>query len=473
MSKSLKSAVKTHVAEIVHHGDQLTIPEGMKVDDAIELLIRRKEFLEEDTAFSETYNVFPWDGAHALDAVLTSIFGWAPATAVPGFFGDTPPKLISVEVAPGKFKEIPWGRFSLPNVEGFVQCSVGQDSGRTVFALAAKVKRKDEAVVRRIFSELREYLKHNSIYEGQAIKIRFRNDSGRLLDMPEPKFINTDGISKEMLVYPKDVEDQVETSLFTPIERVQDCINNGIPVKRGVLLGGKYGCGKTLAATVASKLAVDNGVTYLYVPRADELADAIEFGKQYSKTACVIFCEDIDRSMKGDRSVKIDDILNILDGIDTKNSRIITVLTSNHIEDINPAMLRPGRLDAVINVTAPDAEAAQRLVRLYGEDTIADDVDLSTVGETLSGHIPAVIAEVVKRAKLTQLSLIPKGHVVEGLSSEALLIAAKSIAEQVELLENQSNIKKPSITIESLIAETIGKAQESIIEDLDYIKGEV
>lgn len=470
MSKTLKSAVKTHVADIVHHGDQLTIPEGMSVDNAIKLLVRRKEFLDEETAFSETYNVFPWDGAHALDEVLTKMFGWAPATATPGFFGPTPPKLISVEVAPGEFKEVPWGRFTLPNVEGFVQCSLGRDSGRVVFSLAAKVKRKDEQIVRRIFAELRDYLKTNSIYEGKAVKIRFRDDSGQLLDMPEPKFIDTKGISKEMLVYPKDVEDQVETSLFTPIERVQDCINNGIPVKRGVLLGGKYGCGKTLAATVASKLAVDNGVTYLYVPRADELADAIEFAKQYSKTACVIFCEDIDRSLAGERSVKIDDILNILDGIDTKNSRIITVLTTNHIENINPAMLRPGRLDAVINVTAPDAEAAQRLVRLYGEDTIDADTDLTQVGETLAGHIPAVIAEVVKRAKLTQLSLIPKGHVVEGLSAEALLIAAKSIAEQVDLLETQSAIKKPNATINDMIADVVAKANKPLADDVAYMK---
>ena len=41
-------------------------------------------------------------------------------------------------------------------------------------------------------------------------------------------------------------------NLFTPITRVKDCIKNSIPVKRGILLGGTYGTGKTLAATVAA-----------------------------------------------------------------------------------------------------------------------------------------------------------------------------------------------------------------------------
>lgn len=58
---------------------------------------------------------------------------------------------------------------------------------------------------------------------------------------------------------------------------------------------GTYGTGKTMAATVASRLAVDAGITYVYVPRADELSDAIEFAKQYQSPACVIFCaEDIE-----------------------------------------------------------------------------------------------------------------------------------------------------------------------------------
>ena len=455
MSKTLQAAAEpVHVAEIVYHGDQLLIPNGMSVGQAIDMLERRRDYLEEEVSISRTYNAFPWDGANALAEALTAKFGWAAAEGTPGFFGKRPPRMITIEVDYNKTRKIPWGRFSLPGVEGYIQTDAQHKDGRICFAISGEVKRKDEAIIEVLLGEIEEYLKVNSIYAGKAIKLRFRDDDGDLLEMPEPKFLQTDHISRDMLVYSKKIEDEIEHNLFTPITRMNDCIANGIPVKRGVLLGGPYGTGKTMAATVASKLAVDAGITYVYVPHADELADAIEFAKQYDRTACVIFCEDIDRAIAGERSVEMDDILNILDGIDTKGSKIITVLTTNHLENINPAMLRPGRLDAIINVLAPDADAVARLFRLYGGSTITAEEDLSKASELLSGTIPAVIAEVVKRAKLVQLGLQPAGTKVERITGDALYQSALSMQDQINLLAEQSKKKH----VEPSFKEVIGGA---------------
>ncbi|ENQ1546145.1 ATP-binding protein [Salmonella enterica] len=461
MSKDLTDAQKpVHVAEVVYHGDKLLIPQGMSTQEAIDLLERQRDYLEEEVEINRVYDAFPWDGANALAVALKTKFGWAAAEGTPSFFGKRPPKMITIEVAYGETIRIPWGRFSLPNVEGYIQTTASQKNGRICFAIAGIVKRKDEANVELLFNEIGEYLKAHSIYAGKAIKIRFRDDKGQLLEMPEPKFLATDHISRDMLVYSREVEEAIATNLFTPIERLQDCIANGIPVKRGVLLGGPYGTGKTMAATVASKLAVDNNITYLYVPHCDELADAIEFAKQYDRTACVIFCEDIDRALNGERSVEMDDILNILDGIDTKAAKIITVLTTNHLENINPAMLRPGRLDAIINVNAPDAEAVTRLIRLYGEGTIAPDTDLEPTGKLLAGTIPAVIAEVVKRAKLVQLQLQAPGTKVENITGEAVFAAAQTMQDQIELLAAQSAKKVVEPTFKEVIGEAVVYALE-------------
>lgn len=450
MSKTLNETVKQiAVTEIVRTGERLTLPEQMTIDMAIDLLVRRKDFEEEATAFSEAYDVFPLDGAHALDVVLVQKFGWAPATATPGFFGPKPPQMISVEYAPGQFRSVAWGRFALPNIDGYIQTSVAMKNNRVSFALNANVKRKDEGTIRSLFNELREYLKEGSIYKGKAIKLRFLDDGGNMLEMPEPKFLDTSKIDPNGLIYAADVQALVETNLFTPITRVRDCIANGIKVKRGVLLGGTFGTGKTMAATVASRLAVDTGVTYVYVPRANELAHAIEFAKQYQSPACVIFVEDVDRVMDGDRSVAMDDILNIIDGIDTKNSNIITVLTTNSLDTINPAMLRPGRLDAVIEVTPPDAAAVEKLIRLYAGDTLDATEDLREVGTILSGTIPAVVAEVVNRAKLAQLALQEPGTIVEKLSGPALCNAALTMQGQLDLLERRIKAEKqkaPTLT---------------------------
>lgn len=459
MGKTLqKEATEIAVTQIVRHGEQLILPEGMTLPQAVDLIERRMTYEKEVTVFNESYNVLPYDGAHALAEVLIAKFGWAPATSTPGWFGDTPPQLINVEVAPNEFKTVPWGRFSLPNIKGYIETGVSRKEGRYVFSINAQILRMNEDTVRSLFAEVREYLKTGSIYKGKAIQMRFRDDEGKPLAMPEPKFLDTSKIDPNGLIYSEDVMASVETNLFTPILRAVDCIDNDIPVKRGVLLAGTYGTGKTLAATVASRHATDSGITYVYAKRADELADAIEFGKQYQSPACVIFCEDIDRSVNGERSVEMDDILNILDGIDTKKSNIITVLTTNDLESINPAMLRPGRLDAVITVTAPDAKAVEKLIRHYGGNAVTADTDLTDAGKELAGNIPAVIAEVVKRAKLSQLRLQAPGTKVEKISAEALTEAARTMRSQVTLLRERSEAKVDAPTIDGLFKQLVNKA---------------
>lgn len=475
MSKNLADAgEKSHVAEIVYHGEKMILPEGMSLKDAKALLDRREKFLEEKVEMRETFDVFPWDGANAIDIVLTNKFGWSAATATPGFFGPQPPRLISIEVDYGVTRQVPWGAFSLPGVEGLLHTSAAYKEDRYAFQLIAEVKRKDEATIKSIFKEVRAYLKENSIYRGKAIKVRFLDDDGDKLAMPEPKFMDTSTISEDMVIYPQKVQDQININLFTPIKRVSDCLANKIAIKRGVLLGGTYGTGKTLAATVASKIAVDHGITYLYIPRADELSHAIGFAKQNQSPACVVFCEDIDRALSGERSVEMDDILNVIDGIDTKSTNVIVVLTTNDLNAINPAMLRPGRLDAVIEVLPPDAKAVEKLLRLYGGAAIDAETDLSKAGQELAGEIPAVIAEVVKRAKLAQLALQAPGEPVTKLSEAALVASAESMAQQLKLLKDRSAVKpRETSDVENAFFSVIKKAMGSAESKLEEIHSHV
>lgn len=478
MGQSLENAVEAIiVAEVVHSGEKLILPEGVSLSQAMNLLERRMAYEEEEIDLSDTFDVFPWDGAHALDIVLTKTYGWSPATAIPSMWGDIPPKMINIEVAPDVFKTVPWGQFTLPNIRGTVNTSYSSKDGRLVFSLEATVKRASKEKVAKLFADVREYLKTGSIYRGQAIRMRFNDDNGKKLKMPTPKFMRTSDINEAELIYSRDVTNAVETNLFTPIRRVRELKANGIQVKRGVLLGGVYGTGKTMAAKVASKYAVEAGVTFLYVQRADELADAINFARQYQDPACVVFCEDIDRVMDGERDVEMDDILNVIDGIDTKSANIIVVLTTNNLQGIHPAMLRPGRLDAVIDIKAPDSDAIQRLLRAYGGDAISFDEDLTRVGHILAGNVPAVVAEVVKRAKLSQLRLNPPGEVVTRITAEALEDAAETMHGQLELLFLQSLDKdaKPELVtvLGDLVHEAVERALGEVTESIDSIKNAV
>lgn len=453
------------VANVVFHGEELTIPETMNLDAAIELLQRRKLYDEQVISITDTIDVFPMDGAHALAAVLKKKYGWAQGKAIRTWFGDKPPELIQVEVDVGKTTTVPWGHFSLPNIHGTVATGWAEKDGRMVFQMAAKILRRHEPQVRELFQEVRDFLRTGSIYKGKAITIRFKDDDGDTISMPTPRFIDTD-VDETKLVYSDSVERALHTNLFTPISRVADLAKNGIPIKRGILLGGTYGTGKTLAAKVASKLARQAGVTYIYVQRSDELADAINFGRLYQDPAVVIFCEDIDGMVAEDRSDDVNEVLNLIDGVDTKNLNMIVVLTTNFVERINKALLRPGRLDAVINVTPPDAKAVERLIRVYGGNMIKPETDLTAVGEKLKGTIPAVVVEVVKRAKLSQLSLQKPGSVVNTLSAEALLDAANTIDEQRRLLEDQAEEITPSDILHGALTNMVRSALNGTEEEL-------
>lgn len=466
MAKDLHALRPTlHVATVQKHGEKIIIPQNMEVDDAIQTLSRFQEEQQQEVEVSDTFDVLPQDGAFGLARVIADLFGWTQSLPTPGFFGDNPPEMIKVQVSPSERVEIPWGRLALPGVSGYLQTGVSRSrTGRAQFSLHALVKRKDQGVVEKLFAKLHEYLRENSIYRGKAIKMRFRDEDGDLLAMPTPEFIDVSRIDETKLVYSEDVMTAVQANLFTPIQRIQDCLDNDIKIKRGVLLGGMYGTGKTLAASVASKLAVQNGVTYVYTPHASELGDAIEFAKQYQSSGCVVFCEDIDREVTGDRSVKMDDILNILDGIDTKGANIITVLTTNHLENINKAMLRPGRLDAIINVTPPDAKAVEKLVRLYGGASIAESEDLTSVGQVLDGQIPAIVEEVVKRAKLFQLNITPKGEKIVGITAEALEAAAKTMKTQMDLLADPVEEKPDALATAfgAVVRDTLNGTKEKV-----------
>lgn len=443
MGKTLDEIPRTQVATIEYIGEKLIIPEKMTAEQALALLKRRIDYDKEEVVVEEEFDVFPWDGAVALHRLLTRKYGWAQAIPTPGFFGPTPPKLMMIDIDHDKKMQVVWGRIELPNIRGFLQTGFGKKNDRYVFKLSAKVLRESEATIQELFEAIREETNTFSIYRGKALKMRFRDDKGKVLEMPEPRFMNALAVDENMLVYSDSVMRAIDTSLFTPIKRVQDCILNGISLKRGILLGGTFGTGKTLAAFVASKYAVQAGVTFLYVPRADELADAITFAKQYQSPACVVFCEDIDRVISGERSIKMDDILNIIDGIDSKNSNIMVVLTTNDLESIHAAMLRPGRLDAVVEVTKPDAKAVEKLLRIYGKGVIANDADLAAAGELLKDNIPAVIAEVVKRVKLSQLKFQPPGQLIGQVGGEAVVDAAETMKQQITLLQRAIDGKGP------------------------------
>jgi transitional endoplasmic reticulum ATPase len=439
--KSLADAqtYESHTADVVRHDGQILLPNDMSIDDAMATLKRRKEYEEQMVSVNREFNFFHLDGARALIIAIEEKYGWAEAAD--SFWN--PPSSIQVQVSPTESVSVPWGKFELPNIKGSVTCDVGHKDQQHVFVLNAYVARKHEPEIKALGDRVAAIVAENSIYRGKALKINMdaenQHECGAL---PPPEFMDLSGVYVDELIFSEDVKDAIDTNVFTPVRNYEECKAAGIPFKRGVALVGPYGTGKTLAASVLAKYAVENNITFLYCESAEHLAACIGFSQQYGRA--VVFCEDIDKVMAGERDLNMDDILNTVDGIESKSSEIMIVLTSNHPEKINPAMLRPGRLDAVIDVQPPDGPAVEKLIRLYGRGLVPFSADLTIVGEALSGQIPAVIREVVERAKLSAIRLKMKDEAGFPLLTEtALLDAAASMNMQLALL-NKPVVRKLS-----------------------------
>jgi transitional endoplasmic reticulum ATPase len=236
------------------------------------------------------------------------------------------------------------------------------------------------------------------------------------------------------------------SNIFTLLEQTEACRTNGIPLKHGCILVGKFGTGKTLTARVTASKAVRNGWTFIYLKTPKLIAYALKMAEMYAPA--VVFCEDIDHVVGETRDGDINVILNTLDGVDTKDKPIITVLTTNDIGSINAALLRPGRMDTVVLYTEPDAEAAIRFVALYARDDDGRSLmapmgpeETRAVGASLSGYAPAFIAEAVQKAK--RYAIHEHGANVTGkVTSDYLIAAAKVLQAHRKLMEKDEEDSK-------------------------------
>ena len=313
-----------------------------------------------------------------------------------------------------------------------------------------------------LIAATRKRLKEHSIYKGKTMRLSVTN--GNLDALIEPEFIDLTTIDENSLVLNNDVQTLVDVNIMTPIRRTSNCRKHGIPLKRGTLLYGPYGTGKSLTAAVTGKVAQQNGWTYVTVDDAEALAETLEFARQFQP--CVVFAEDIDRVVGHDRSDGANEIINTIDSVLNKRDEVITVLTTNHIDKLPPVMLRPGRLDAVIPIDKPDADAAERLVRYYSGSLLGAGDQLPGLGDLLEGFIPATIREVIERSKLTMLM-----HGRDKLTGDDLKASAIGLKAHADLLVEKEDTGSDGDKLAELLRKVVNPQLEDYSEEFSKIMG--
>ncbi|SNS64275.1 AAA family ATPase [Rhodococcoides kyotonense] len=220
-----------------------------------------------------------------------------------------------------------------------------------------------------------------------------------------------------------DVGDMVETkqalteAVLWPLRHPDSFSRLGIEPPRGLLLYGPPGCGKTfLVRALAS-----SGQLSVHAVKGAELMDkwvgssekAVRelFQRARDSAPSLIFLDEVDAlaprrgqtsdSGVGDRVVAA--LLTELDGVEPLRD-VVVLGATNRPDLIDPALLRPGRLERLVFVPPPDAEARAQILRASGKSVpLADDVDLDLLASDLDGYSAADCSALLREAALTAM----------------------------------------------------------------------
>ncbi|PMR62892.1 ATPase [Verrucosispora sp. ts21] len=214
-----------------------------------------------------------------------------------------------------------------------------------------------------------------------------------------------------------EVKQQLTESVLWPLTYPDTFARLGVQPPRGVLLYGPPGCGKTYLVTA---LAGSGRANVLSVKGAELLSKWVGeseravrelFRRAREAAPTLVFLDELDAlaPVRGqatdggttDRVVAA--LLTELDGVEALRN-VVVVGATNRPDLIDPALLRPGRLERLVYVPPPDAEARAAILRAAARNVpLAEDVDLGALGTELDGFSAADCAALVREAALAAM----------------------------------------------------------------------
>lgn len=220
-----------------------------------------------------------------------------------------------------------------------------------------------------------------------------------------------------------DVGDMAETkqalteAVLWPLQHPDTFARLGVDPPHGVLLYGPPGCGKTFVV----RALAGSGRVSVHAVKGAELMDkwvgsserAVRelFQQARDSAPSLVFLDEIDalaprRGQSFDSGVTdrvVAALLTELDGVDPLRD-VVVVGATNRPELVDPALLRPGRLEKLVFVEPPDAAARREILRVAGKSVpLHDDVDIDALAADLDGYSAADCAALLREAALTAM----------------------------------------------------------------------
>lgn len=206
-------------------------------------------------------------------------------------------------------------------------------------------------------------------------------------------------------------------AVLWPLQHPDTFARLGVDPPRGVLLYGPPGCGKTFVV----RALASTGQLSVHAVKGSELMDkwvgssekAVRelFRRARDSAPSLVFLDEVDalaprRGQSFDSGVTdrvVAALLTELDGIDPLRD-VVVLGATNRPDLIDPALLRPGRLERLVFIEPPDAAARSEILRTAGKSIpLSDDVDLDEVAARLDGYSAADCVALLREAALTAM----------------------------------------------------------------------
>jgi chaperone BCS1 len=193
----------------------------------------------------------------------------------------------------------------------------------------------------------------------------------------------------------------------------------GIPYRRGYLLHGPPGTGKSsLSLAIAGQFDLD--IYILNLSSADESSVGCLFSVLPQR--CVVLLEDVDvaggtQSRRNDPkppataevqqppTVSLSTLLNVLDGVASQEGRVL-ILTTNYIERLDAALIRPGRVDIKIEFRLCDRGMITKLFRIVYQPEISEDVPANQKGKREVDEVAKTFVEMVPELEFSPAEIL-------------------------------------------------------------------
>ena len=277
-------------------------------------------------------------------------------------------------------------------------------------------------------------------------------------------FIENPDVSWEEVGGLEDVKRELQEAVEWPMKYpgLYDKLGHSMP--RGILLHGPSGTGKTL---LAKAVATQSEANFISVRGPELLSKWVGesergireiFKRARQSSPCVVFFDEIDsiapiRGAGGENAVTervVSQLLTELDGMENMHG-VIVLAATNRADMIDPALLRPGRFDKIIQIPLPDKESRKSILKLNAEKipTVTEESDpkhidfekLSELTDGLSGADTASIANTAVSLVIHEyLDSHPDVKDIEKTTIDAK-VTMKHFEEAVKKVREQKDLK--------------------------------